>query len=289
MPKNAIDRDNDLTKTAAEPETKVGADSTLGQSSTPTETPLPVGKLKGLGSPPPEPFPYALLLAYHRRRLRDSLAVAQIEAELNASPRWRAHLESIQFLDLERAAAGQDALDLQAFPIEAARQLCLYAAVSDGELFARAARTPNTLRPATRQEWAKHTKTCVYCRRMRRRAIARVEAERAELPGGEVLLREWLLEGSYADALSERTVEIVKAFRGKSVQQIVERLPPEQQELIVENKVKKVPLEDLARKRGCPVSTLETQLDEAFAKIPRLYAEGILAEIDQLFAPGTGS
>jgi hypothetical protein len=229
------------------------------------------------------------LLAYHRRQLRDPVEVAEVEAELSASPRWRAHLESVRFLDLERAAAIQDGADLQAFRVEAAGQLCVYAAVSAGELFARAARTPAAVREETRREWARHTQACVYCRRMRRRAVARVEAERAGLPEGEALLREWLLERSYAAALQERTEEIVKASRRRRLPELVKRLAPAQEALVVEHLVKKVPLEELARAQGRPVPELEARLEEAVTQIPRLYHEVVLAEIEKLFQPVTGS
>jgi DNA-directed RNA polymerase specialized sigma24 family protein len=291
MPPDSVDRGKRLPETAAgqepgggpEPETVASGSALL------KTTPGPGEPLRPPEPPPPEPFPYARVLAYHRRQLRDPLEVAQVEAALNASPRWRAHLESVQFLDLERAAALQDGADLRAFSVEAAGQLCLYAAVSDGELFARAARFPGGIREETRRVWARHTRACVYCRRMRRRAVARLEAERAGLPQGEVLLREWLLGRYYADVLAERTEEVIQTFRRKNLRELVKRLAPEQEALVVEHVVKKVPLEELARAQGRPVSALRAQVEEAIAHLPRLYHESILAEIEQTFPPAPDS
>jgi hypothetical protein len=235
------------------------------------------------------PFPYAQLLAFFRRQPLDPSEAARIEAAVKNLPRWRAHLDSVQFLDLEHAAAVQDGIDLQAFSVEAAAQLCLYAAVSAGRVFERVARAPHSIREETRTKWAQHTRDCVYCRRMRRLATARVDAEKAGLPQGEPLLREWLLESCYAGPLQERTEEIIKAFRRKSLPQLVKRLPRERAELVIAKLVKRVPIEDLERIYTRPAAVLEAQIKEALAELPQLYRESVLSEIEHLFQPLPGT
>src|SRR5712691_1423466 len=62
------------------------------------------------------PFPYESLLAYYRDELagRPQLR-ATIQSSLQSDPRWQAHGQSLQYLDLERAAALQDAQDLRQY------------------------------------------------------------------------------------------------------------------------------------------------------------------------------
>ena len=230
-----------------------------------------------------EPFVYARLLAYHRGQLRDPLEVRRIEAELEASPSWRAHRESIRHFDLEREAADRDGEALQAFRPETAGRLCFLVAISDGEPFARAAREPAALDDETRRAWAEHVRGCVYCRRMRRLASARVEAERAGLPRREPLLREWLLDHRYAEALKERTDEIVKRFRRQALGRLVERLPDELKSLVVDHLQKQMPLEELVRRGGVPVEAMQGRIDDAMQQMRRSFRDDALVEIEGLF------
>src|SRR5262249_59139113 len=52
-------------------------------------------------------FPYQELLDYARGRADDATR-QRIDGQLKADPRWRAHLESVRYLDLEQLAARQD-------------------------------------------------------------------------------------------------------------------------------------------------------------------------------------
>jgi hypothetical protein len=156
--------------------------------------------------------PYEDLIAYHRGRLHDPVALQRLEANLNTSPQVRAHLESVQYLDLERAAAIQDAIDLGRFDASRAEPLCVEVALGGGAIFV----SPNP--PAeTKQQWGRHTRTCVFCRRMRRQVLARAEARRAGLAEGEVLLLNWLLDHHYAHLLES----IVKAIRDRQAKRKV--------------------------------------------------------------------
>src|SRR5438552_3847479 len=55
------------------------------------------------------------LLAYYRGELADPHACAAVEEQLRRDRRWQAHWDSIRYLDLDRAAALQDAADLARF------------------------------------------------------------------------------------------------------------------------------------------------------------------------------
>ncbi len=159
-------------------------------------------------------FPYEELLAFYRGEVRPSVRRAEIERLVRHDPRWKAHWESIEFLDLERAAAMQDGQDLQQFSLESASEYCRTVARTEGSLFeplvqGLAERDATGL--AGRGEWASHMDDCVYCRRMWRLAHARAVSRRTALPEDELLLREWLLQDYYQHALQEVT-EQVKAL-----------------------------------------------------------------------------
>ncbi len=160
--------------------------------------------------PPGEEFPYELLLAFRRGELpepeRSRVAASLTEA------RWQAHWESLRHLDLEWAAALQDADDLARFlaalPLT---DFCAAVARSEGavllEVFQEKKSTPEGGVP----QWEAHVERCVYCRRMQRRAYAR----QAQAKLGEPLARDWLLEGYYADAL-QRVTEAIRQNPGKA-------------------------------------------------------------------------
>src|SRR5262245_35894875 len=116
-------------------------------------------------SPVPSKFPYELLLAFHRGEIVDRKEQAQIHDLMEREPRWRAHYESVRYLDLERAAARQDAEDLKRF--QEATPFCRAVAQTQGQVFADA---------GTAEDWAEHIDGCVYCRRMWRRWHARTSA-----------------------------------------------------------------------------------------------------------------
>jgi hypothetical protein len=142
------------------------------------------------------PFPYARLLAYRRGELHDPLERAVIEEKLVDDPRWRAHWESVRRIDLERIAASQDARDLEAFSTPT--DFCRAVAQSGGEVLRDLVRKRGDEAGGwSWQQWSEHIDGCVYCRRMRRRMTAKVQAEESGLPEGEILLREWLLEPEY--------------------------------------------------------------------------------------------
>src|SRR5262249_9646308 len=154
----------------------------------------------------PHAFPYERLLAFSRGQLPDAADQADVERRLATDRRWRAHWDSIRQLDLERAAARQDARDLEQFAPGQTTPFCRAVAASRGEIFLPLIRRQQELAGEwDRKQWAAHVDRSVYCRRMRRRMPARVLREDNGLPEGEALLRDWLLEPSYRDALDRVT------------------------------------------------------------------------------------
>ena len=130
MPPNSADAGK-LPEPSAEQDLGGGPETVAG-SAMPIQTPMPVGQLSPLESAALEAFPYALLLAYYRHSRRprgsgeDRGPVGGLAALAGASGVGAP-------LDLEQGAALQDGADLQAYSVEAAGHLCLYAAVSEGE------------------------------------------------------------------------------------------------------------------------------------------------------------
>ena len=169
-------------------------------------------------------FPYEELLAFFRQDLRDAAACRRIGQLVQTDPRWRAHWESIQHLDLERAAAIQDGKDLREFQARGADAFCKAVAQTDGKIFelhlvGRSERHP--LDRWTRKEWDRKVARCVYCRRMRRETYASGQRREGGLPAGEPLLREWLLRDYYADALEEVTQAIRRSITGQALKIVV--------------------------------------------------------------------
>jgi hypothetical protein len=148
--------------------------------------------------PAPGKFPYELLLAFHRGEVLDRKEQAQIRDLVEKDPRWRAHYESVRYLDLERAAARQDAEDLKRFASDT--PFCRSVAQTQGQVFAE---------HTSAEDWASHVDGCIYCRRMWRRWHARTTAA-PSLPEGEPLLRDWLLERYYLAALDDVTRRLAK-------------------------------------------------------------------------------
>ena len=148
---------------------------------------------------------YLQILAYYRGELSDPQASSVIEDQLRRNPRWQAHGDSIRYLDLERAAAIQDAADLTLFSADQATPFCRAVAESRGGIFDAMLHEALTANDDQRVDWDEHTDQCVYCRRMRRLAHARQQQREAGLPVQELLLRDWLLQPCYLDALREAT------------------------------------------------------------------------------------
>jgi hypothetical protein len=153
-----------------------------------------------------------ILLAYQEGELTDDDPLhREVQRLTRENPRWKAHLRSIELIDLERLAARQDAKDLAAFATEGKidPEFC--------GLVERQQRNLNVVfgehghardsQGNTKPPWAAHLRTCVFCRRMRRQFHA--QRERALLPAGEPLLREWLLEPLYAEALKAAREAVV--------------------------------------------------------------------------------
>src|SRR4051794_24883432 len=84
-------------------------------------------------STPPEPFPYEQPLAFYRGQLAPP-EYEEVQRQLEASPRWRAHYESVRFLDRERLAARQDRLDLAKFSVTQATPCCRAVASTGGSV-----------------------------------------------------------------------------------------------------------------------------------------------------------
>jgi hypothetical protein len=148
---------------------------------------------------------YQQVLAYFRGELSDPQTCAAVENQLQRDPRWQAHADSIRHLDLERAAAIQDAADLAGFSTENALHFCRAVAESCGRVFDSMLHESADLVSPQRQAWNRHTRQCVYCRRMKRLAHARQQQREAGLPAQEPLLRDWVLQPCYLEALRDAT------------------------------------------------------------------------------------
>jgi hypothetical protein len=164
---------------------------------------------KVVGRPNQDALSYEELLAFYRGEL-DARACAKIKTNLTRSRRWRAHLDSVRSLDLERAAARQDAESLQRFDVANATPFCREVARSRGDVLLRfIRREQETALGEPRAAWDRHVNRCVYCRRTRRLMQARFVCETNDVPEGEPLLREWLLESYYRAALDEVTRKLL--------------------------------------------------------------------------------
>jgi hypothetical protein len=150
-------------------------------------------------------FAYSQLLAFYRGELRDPHVCAEIEDRVCKDRRWRAHWESIRYLDLERAAAVQDAADLVGFTAARALPLCKHVAETGGRVFDALSAGADAAGGWTGRQWVRHTRRCVYCRRMQRWTQARQQWKQVGLPARELLLRDWLLWPCYAEALNAAT------------------------------------------------------------------------------------
>jgi hypothetical protein len=150
-------------------------------------------------------FAYQQILAYYRGELSDPHAYVAVEDQLRHDRRWQAHGDSIRYFDLDRAAALQDAADLARFSSEQATHFCRGAAESCGRIFDALLHGAAEAGGCHRQDWSRHAKDCVYCRRMRRLAHARQQQREAGLPANEPLLRDWLLQPFYLEPLRDVT------------------------------------------------------------------------------------
>lgn len=159
------------------------------------------------------PFPYEELLAYYREELRDPDRCAEIRKLVETDPHWKAHFESVRFLDLERAAAIQDGKDLQKLfeqwklREQEPESFCKEVASTDGKVYKPLIQGGDRARESakTKERWAEHVDQCVYCRRMRRQAHAKFQREQCDPPIEEPLLRDWLLEDHYVPVLKKAT------------------------------------------------------------------------------------
>jgi hypothetical protein len=150
-------------------------------------------------------FAYEQILAYYRGDVADPQACAAVEEQLRRDRRWQAHWESIRYLDLDRAAALQDAADLARFGTSQATPFCQAAAEYGCRIFDFLANGADGAAGCSRRAWDRHVDQCPYCRRMRRLAHARQQRREAGLPAGEPLLRDWLLEPCYLESLRQAT------------------------------------------------------------------------------------
>jgi hypothetical protein len=153
-------------------------------------------------------FAYQQILSYYRGELADPHACAAVEEQLRKDRRWQAHWDSIRYLDLERAAAFQDAADLARFTEAQATRFCRGVAEHGGEQFDAMMSQMVGAAGAAGKEWDQHADQCPYCRRMRRLSYARQQQRDAGLPRGELLLRDWLLQPTYLDALRDATCRL---------------------------------------------------------------------------------
>ena len=75
-----------------------------------------------------EPFPYELLVSFWQNELRDPDRRAVVAHWIENDTRWKAHWESLRWFEAERAAALQDAKDLENFPAGEVREFCMLVA-----------------------------------------------------------------------------------------------------------------------------------------------------------------
>jgi hypothetical protein len=167
--------------------------------------PEPAGLMEPAAARQNRAFAYQQILAYYRGELSDPNSCAAVEEQLRCDRRWQAHWESIRYLDLDRAAAVQDAADLARFSSDKATHFCRAAAGSCGRIFDTLANGTADAGAEQRKTWSRHADGCVYCRRLRRLAHARQQHREAGLPANEPLLRDWLLQPCYLGALRDAT------------------------------------------------------------------------------------
>jgi len=167
--------------------------------------PQPASMVETSASPHQHSFAFQQILAYYRGDLADPRACAAVEDQLRRDRRWQAHWESIRYLDLDRAAALQDAADLAEFAASRATHFCRAVAEHGFRIFDALASGKESAAGDSRKAWSGHVDQCPYCRRMQRLAHARQQQREAGLPPGEPLLRDWLLQPCYLEALREAT------------------------------------------------------------------------------------
>jgi hypothetical protein len=161
-----------------------------------------------VGEHRPDPFPYEELLAFYRNRIEDAGRRAAIESLIAVDPRWQAHWDSVQYLDLEREVARRDGEALENFLDKPPTAFCCAVATTGGDILATYLDPlpgQSRLEGHSLDEWAEHVTGCVYCRRMQRRAHAVLQKTKAGLGVEERLLRDWLLEGYYQPQVEQVT------------------------------------------------------------------------------------
>lgn len=181
-------------------------------------------------SPGPTPatdFPYTRLLAYRRGEITNPIERAEIERRIQTDPRWKAHDDSLKDLDLEMIAAEQDARDLDRFSPAQATNLCRTMAKTQAAvLLPLVKHEADEVGGADGRAWARHFRSCPYCRRMRRHLFDRLSREEMALPDAQ-LAREWLLDHLYLERLTFLTVCLSS---GVPVAPEKEELPVEEEE-----------------------------------------------------------
>lgn len=155
-----------------------------------------------------ERFSYEKLLAFYRGEVSDPQTRATMEELIN-TPRGKAHWNSIRFLPLEQAAAIHDGKALRLFLETVPTDFCIAVFETRGKLFLRHAPGKKRLKEDKwrQSEWNRHVDECVYCRRMMRQVYAAEERRALQLenhlPKKELLLRDWLLQPYYINALKK--------------------------------------------------------------------------------------
>lgn len=155
-------------------------------------------------------FPYEELLAYYRGRIEPSQR-AEFQRLVTHDPRWKAHWLSIQQLDLEREAAQQDGVQLRTFLDDPVSELCEQVASQGEQLLSGLLQQnpPPEIAGRPIGQWREHVASCVYCRRMRRRAYSLQLKQQGGLADSEPLLRDWLLEDYYLEQLNRVTQSLL--------------------------------------------------------------------------------
>ena len=154
-----------------------------------------------------DPFPYERVLALYRDS--DSQALSRgndLKTRIEEDDRYRAHWDSIRHLDLERELAVADAKELKAFQPDTS--FCHQVAFYDWLLFDELAGPVLAEKEVANQpvaKWHEHLSECVYCRRMFFNYKSKLRCDENELPRGEKLLCDWLLDDYYQDAVRDIT------------------------------------------------------------------------------------
>lgn len=148
---------------------------------------------------------YVQLTTFLRGGLRGE-AYREIARLVKEDERWRRHADSVRDFDLEKLTARHDVEDLTQL-LAKVRSSNAGARPHCKQTADRSERPPGEIEPRS-EERSKHLDRCVYCRRMRREQLARLETHQR----GELLLRDRLLRNAFP-RMQELLDELTRALK----------------------------------------------------------------------------